>query len=70
MLRYLALTGTLLILSGCGLGESAATAAAGGVSKAEEVKRAHATQERVEQKLEDAQQAAAAQRAAAEAESN
>jgi hypothetical protein len=73
MLRYLslrgALTGALLILAGCGLGESAASAAAGGVSKAEEVKQGRATQERVEQQLEDAQAAAAAQRAAAEAAS-
>ena len=54
-------------LSGCGLGETAATTAALAEAKAQEVKAAKETQARIEQKLEDAQAAAAEQRAAAEA---
>jgi hypothetical protein len=50
-------------MSGCGLGETAATTAAGGMSKAEEARRARETQARVQEDLEAAQQAAAEQRA-------
>jgi hypothetical protein len=63
----IALALSLAILSGCGLGETAATTAALAEAKAEEAKAAKATQARIEQKLEDAQAAAAEQRAAAEA---
>jgi hypothetical protein len=54
-------------LSGCGLGETAATTAALAEAKAQEAKAAKETQARIEQKLEDVQAVAAEQRAAAEA---
>jgi hypothetical protein len=67
-MKYLVLVGALLALAGCGLGESAASAAAGGASKAEEMKQASKTLESVEQRLDDAQSTAREQREAAEAQ--
>lgn len=71
MIRPIGLFAALLLalgaLSGCGLGETAATTAALAEAKAQEAKAAKETQARIEQKLEDAQAAAAQQRAAAEA---
>jgi hypothetical protein len=67
MTRLVAPLALLALLSGCGLGETAATTAALAEAKAQEAKAAKETQARIEQKLEDAQAAAAEQRAAAEA---
>jgi hypothetical protein len=55
---------TMALVSGCGLGETAPTTAAGGMSKAEEARQARETQARVQEDLEAAQKAAAEQRAA------
>jgi hypothetical protein len=65
-MKYAALMVAMLVLAGCGLGESAA--AAGGASKAEEAKQASKTLESVEQRLDDAQSTAREQREAAEAQ--
>jgi ABC-type enterochelin transport system substrate-binding protein len=67
MIRYIAPMVMLALLAGCGLGETAATTAALAEAKAQEVKSAKETQAKIEQKLQDAQAAAAEQRAAAEA---
>ena len=64
--RYLAPVAVLAVLAGCGMAETASTTAALAEAKAQEVKAAKETQARIEQKLEDAQAAAAEQRAAAE----
>jgi hypothetical protein len=63
---YLAPTLGLILLSGCGLSETATTTAAMAEAKAQEIKSAKETQARIEKKLEDAQAAAAQQREAAE----
>ena len=66
MFRYgLALLATLP-LSACGLAETAATGAAVASSEAEAAKQAQATEQVIEQKVDDAQQAAADQRRAAD----
>jgi hypothetical protein len=57
---------TLTLLAGCGMAETATTTAALAEAKAQEIKAAKETQARIEQKLEDAQAAAAQQRANAE----
>ncbi len=67
-MRYQALMGVTLALAGCGLGESAASAAAGGASKAEEARAAQKTLESVEQRLDAAQETARQQREAVEAQ--
>jgi alpha-D-ribose 1-methylphosphonate 5-triphosphate synthase subunit PhnG len=67
LLRSLAPVLALAVLSGCGLGETAATTAALAEAKAQEVKAAKETQAKIEQGLEDAQAVAAKQREAAEA---
>jgi hypothetical protein len=64
--RYLALAAALAVLAGCGMAETTAATAAMAEAKAQELKAAKETQARIEQKLEDAQAAAAAQRANAE----
>ncbi|MDB6091551.1 MAG: hypothetical protein JWN85_4335 [Gammaproteobacteria bacterium] len=73
MLRLLALLTTtlalVLALAGCGLAETGAAAAAGGVSKAEEVRQAKQTEARIQQQIDAAYQQAAQQRGAAEAAS-
>lgn len=66
MVRIVTIVALLLTLSGCGLGETAATAGAGAAAKAEELKQAKQTQERIEQRLDDANRQAAEQRRAAE----
>jgi outer membrane lipopolysaccharide assembly protein LptE/RlpB len=67
--RYLApaaLIGAMALLAGCGMAETTAATAAMAEAKAQEVKAAKETQARIEQKLDDAQAAAAQQRANAE----
>lgn len=46
----------IIALSGCGMGETAATAAAVGAGKAQEAKQAQQTQQRVQQQLDAANQ--------------
>jgi hypothetical protein len=55
-----------VLLSGCGLAETGAVAAAQGETAAEQAKQAKETQAKVEKQIEEAQKAAAAQRDAAE----
>jgi alpha-D-ribose 1-methylphosphonate 5-triphosphate synthase subunit PhnG len=69
MIRYIAPLAVVGLLSGCGLGETAATTAALAEAKAQEAKAAKETQAKIEQGLQDAQAAAQEQRAAAEAAS-
>ena len=72
MHRSLILTATALVgalLVGCGLAETGAAAAAGGVSQAEQVRQAKQTEARVQQQLDAAYQQAADQRRKAETES-
>lgn len=64
--RYLAPVAALALLTGCGMAETTATTASLAEAKAQEAKAAKETQARIEQKLEDAQAAAAQQRAEAE----
>jgi hypothetical protein len=64
--RYVAPLAALALLTGCGMAETTATTAAMAEAKAQEAKAAKETQARIEQKLEDAQAAAAQQRANAE----
>jgi hypothetical protein len=56
-------------LNGCGLAETGAAAAAGGASKAEELRRAKETEGQVKQQIDAAYQQAAEQRRAGEAAS-
>jgi hypothetical protein len=56
-----------LPLAGCGLGETAVTAAAGGASEVQQAREAKATEERFKQRLEDATRAAAQQHEADQA---
>lgn len=58
-----------LTLAGCGLGETAVSAAAGAASQAEQAKEALRTEARVKQQLDEAAAVAAQQRQAAEASS-
>jgi hypothetical protein len=64
--RLLAPLTVLALLAGCGMAETTATTAALAEAKVQEAKAAKETQARIEQKLEDAQAAAAEQRANAE----
>ncbi len=64
--RYLAPVAAIAVLAGCGMAETTATTAALAEAKAQEVKAAKETQAKIEQKLQDAQNAAAQQRANAE----
>lgn len=57
-----------LALAGCGLVETGATAAAGGASAAQQAKDAKATEAKVQQQIDAAYKQDAAQRQAAEAE--
>ncbi|HUN25583.1 MAG TPA: hypothetical protein VMU67_04690 [Steroidobacteraceae bacterium] len=54
------------ILGGCGLGETAMSAATQGVSEAEQAKQAKATEQKVQEQLDAAARAEAEQREAAE----
>ena len=67
MTRYIVPLALLALLGGCGLGETAATTATVAEMKAQEAKAAVETQAKIEQRLQDAQLAAAEQRAAIEA---
>jgi hypothetical protein len=53
--------------AGCGVSETAVSAAAGGASEVEQAKQARATEERVKQQLDSAMQAETQHRQAAEA---
>ena len=64
--QYLAPAVAMALLAGCGLGETAATTAAIAQAEAQEIKAAKETQAKIEQKLQDAQAAAAQQRAEGE----
>ncbi len=63
-----ALATALLALSGCGLAETGATAAAGATSAVQQAKQAKATEARMQQQINAAYQEDAARRKAAEAE--
>lgn len=56
-----------LSLTGCGVADTAASAAVGGASEVEQAREAKATEDRVRAQLEQASRAAAEQRQAAEA---
>jgi hypothetical protein len=56
-------------LSGCGLAGTATSTTVGAASEAQEARDAKKTEAQVQQKLDDAQRASAAQRAAAEKDS-
>lgn len=64
----LALLAACLALAGCGLAETGVTAAAGGASAARQAKEAKATEAKVQQQIDAADQQDAARRNAAEAE--
>jgi hypothetical protein len=64
--RYLAPVAALALLAGCGLAETSATTAAIAEAQAQEIKAAKETQAKIEHQLQDAQAAAAQQRAEAE----
>ena len=51
MLRSLAVLALTGLLAGCGLAETGAAAAAGGVSKAEEARQAKQTEARIQQQI-------------------
>src|SRR5262249_5035418 len=69
MFRLLLMTALLATLAGCGLGETAVTAAAGGLSQAEEAKRMAEQEAKVLQRIDAAQQVEQQQRRAADEES-
>jgi outer membrane biogenesis lipoprotein LolB len=58
----------ILLVAGCGLAETGATAAAGASSEAQQAKDAKATEARMQQQINAAYQQDAARRKAAEAE--
>lgn len=68
MAKSLALLVSFLLLAGCGLAETGATAAAGGASAAEQAKQAQATEAKMQQQINAAYQEDAARRQAAEAQ--
>jgi hypothetical protein len=65
----IAITGVTLLLAGCGLAEVGASAAAQGASAAEQAKQGKEAEAKVQQRLDEANQAAAAARAKAEQDS-
>jgi hypothetical protein len=69
MARSLVLFGLILSLTGCGVADTGAAAAAAGVSKAEEVRQGLQTEARVREQLDAATKQAAEQRNAAESAS-
>jgi len=73
MLRSITLATTTLVLSamltGCGLAETGAAAAAGGASQVQQAREAKQTEERVQKQVDAALQLDAQHRHAAEAES-
>lgn len=68
LVKSLALLVTVLALAGCGLVETGATAAAGGASAAQQAKEAKETEAKLQQQINAAYQQDAAQRKAAEAQ--
>jgi uncharacterized membrane protein len=68
LLNALAVAAVLLPLAGCGLVETGATAASGGASAAEQAKEAKQTEAKLQQQINAAYQQDAAQRKAAEAQ--
>jgi len=68
LVKSLALLIPLLMLAGCGLAETGATAAAGAASAAQQAKQAKETEAKVQQQINAAYQEDAARRKAAEAE--
>ena len=66
MIRLAAFTMLFTMLAGCGLTETVGSAAADAAAKAQELKQAKATEERVRNDLDAAARASAAQREAAE----
>jgi ABC-type uncharacterized transport system auxiliary subunit len=64
--RYLAPVAAIALLAGCGMAETASTTAALAQAEAQNAKAAKETQARIEKGLQDAQSAAAKQRADAE----
>ena len=65
--RFLAPLAVLVLLSGCGMAETATTTAALAEAEAQNAKAAKETQAKIEKQLQDAQNVAAQQRKAAEA---
>jgi hypothetical protein len=68
LVNPLAAAAVLLALAGCGLVETGATAASGGASAAEQAKEAKQTEAKLQQQINAAYQQDAAQRKAAEAQ--
>ena len=66
---WLTVLGATLLLSGCGVADTAVTAAAGGAAEAQQARQARAMEERVKQQVDAAVQADAEHRRAAEAAS-
>jgi hypothetical protein len=64
-----AFAASMLLMAGCGLAEVGASAATQGASAAEQAKQGKELEAKVQQKLDQANQAAADQRANAEAQS-
>ena len=64
-----ALAASMLLMAGCGLAEVGASAATQGATAAEQAKQGKELEAKVQQKLDQANQAAADQRANAEAQS-
>ena len=62
MIRYAIVLLATLLLSACGLAETAATGASVAASEAEAARQAQATEQDIQRKLDAAQQAAAEQR--------
>lgn len=69
-MRYMTWGIALLALTGCGVSETAVTAAAGAAAKSQEIEAAQRTQERVESQLEAASQAAQQRMQQSEAAAN
>ena len=65
----LAIASAALLLAGCGLAEVGASAATEGASAAEQAKEGKKLEDKVQQQLDQANQAAAAQRAKSEEQS-
>ena len=67
MSRTILLSVILLSVAGCGLGETAVSAGAGGATRAQKLEQARQTQERIGQRLEEAARQAAERRQAIDA---
>jgi outer membrane biogenesis lipoprotein LolB len=68
LVKPLVLLATVLVLTGCGLAETGATAAAGAESAAQQAKQGQETEAKVQQQINAAYQEDAARRKAAEAQ--